>query len=237
VFSNPNALDQFLVERGIDPEDRRQLITHAGNTAPEFSIESDGVEFFIHSPFAQREDGELIVRNDSAIFAQATFNVEGTETKLILAADVSYSVIEQIVDVTRAHGNEPRLEWHINNIPHHCSYRSLAEEKGGEKTEPSEKMKWLYETQGQSRGLMVSTSRPIPTEDNDQPPHRQAAAYYRDVAADIGGQFVVSMEHPSIDKPKPLTIRIGSDGHTVKKSVAGSAAILTSATPRAGYGG
>ena len=235
VFSRPDQLDQFLRDRGIDPAKRRNLISDAGTLCPEFNLAHDGVEFFAHSPFAEHCEGELIVRNESALFMQAHFEVVGRATRLILSADVDHGTIEDIVRVTRAHRNDARLEWDINNIPHHCSYRSLAEDKSDEKTQPGERLQWLYETQGQVVGLLVSTSDSIPAEDSVQPPHRQAAAYYRDVAADLGGQFVVTMEHPSKTRPKPLVIEIGGSGAVIVKMAGGTATVVGGATPRAGW--
>ncbi len=165
---------------------------------------------------------------------QATFEVEQVQTKLILSADVPYDVIDAIVRVTRAHGNDERLEWDINNVPHHSSYTSLAEDKGKVETKPGERLAWLYEEQGQAGGLLVSTSWPIPAEDNKDPPHREAANYYRRVAGDVGGSFVVTMCHPSESAPQPLTIEIGTSGYKIFKSAGGSAAIISGVTPRAG---
>jgi len=237
VFSQPNQLDGFLADNGIDPADRAHLITDAGNLCPEFTLGADGVEFFVHSPFAEHCDDQLIVRNSSALFMQATFEVDGVQTTLILSADVDYATIEDIIRVTKYHGNEARLEWHINNIPHHCSYTSLAAEKGSGQTKPSDDMKWLYEDQGQDHALLVSTSCPIPTEDTVQPPHREAADYYKSVADALGGEFIVSMEHPTRYKPKPLVIEIGGGGATVVKAAGGATAVLGAATPRAGRNG
>lgn len=234
VFSRPERLDQFLIDRGIDPATRRNLITDAGTLCPEFNLAADGVEFFAHSPFAEHCDGELIVRNEAALFLQATFAMGGRQTKLMLSADVDHGTIEDIVRVTRFHGNERRLEWDINNIPHHSSYLSLADEKGDEETEPNERLVWLYETQSQPGALIVSTSSPIPSEDTVQPPHRQAANYYRRVAGDAGGQFIVTMEHPTKSKPKPLVIEIGSNGFTILKVAGGAATVIGNAAPRAG---
>ncbi len=234
VFSRPDQLDDYLIERGIDPAKRRNLITDAGTLCPEFNIAADGVEFFAHSPFAEHCDGKLIVRNASALFMQATFAVAGRETKLILSADVDHQTIDDIVRVTRFHNNDARLEWDINNIPHHASYTSLAADKGKDETEPSERLQWLYETQGRPQALAVSTSCPIPTQDSVQPPHRQAANYYKRVVKDLGGQFIVSMEHPTKTKPKPLVIEIGGSGYTVLKAAGGAAALLGNAAPRAG---
>lgn len=234
VFSWPDALDNFLRERDIDPATRRHLITDAGKLCPEFTLEKDGVEFFVHSPFAEHCDSKVIVRNDAALFLQATFNVAGRKTKLILSADVGYETIDDIVRVTRYHGNDTRLEWDINNVPHHSSFNSLGSEKGEDKTEPTDNLKWLYEDQGKRGSILVSTSFEIPDEDTVQPPHRQAAKYYEDVAKTHGGQYVVTMEHPSKSNPKPLVLEIGDKGYSVRKLAGGSAAVIASAAPRAG---
>jgi hypothetical protein len=234
VFGRPEKLDDFLTERGIEPAKRRNLISDAGNLCPEFHIDTDGVEFFVHSPFSEHCDGDLVVRNDSALFMQASFDIDGRKTKLILSADVTHGIIDDIVRVTRYHGNDERLEWDINNIPHHSSYLSLSSEKGDEKTKPVERLKWLYEDQGQAGSLLVSTSCPIPSEDSVQPPHRQAANYYKGVASDHGGEWIVSMEHPKKAAPKPLVIEISGSGYKVRKIAGGANAVIGSAAPRAG---
>ncbi len=234
VFSRPDALDDFLTKRNIDPATRRNLITDAGTLCPEFNLEHDGVEFFAHSPFAEHCDDEVIIRNDSALFVQATFEAAGRKTRLILSADVGYETIDDIVRITRYYGNDHRLEWDIINVPHHSSYNSLGPDKGTEETVPTENLKWLYETQGRVGGLLVSTSDPIPGEDTIQPPHRQTAAYYKRVAKQLGGQFMVTMAHPTESKPKPLVLEVGSQGYSVRKLAGGTAAIISSAAPRAG---
>ena len=235
VFSRPDRLDDFLRKRGIDPAKRRNLITDAGSLCPEFDIDADGLQFFVHSPFGMRQNnGVLIDRNDSAIFVQATFRSGARDTKLILSADVTHSVISDIVRVTKYHGNESRLEWDVNNIPHHSSYLSLSDEKGVSKTQPVDEVKWLYEEQGLPSGLIVSTSCPIPQEDTTQPPHRQAAAYYREVVKALNGQYVVTMEHPTATKPKPLVIDIDGAGARIRKIAGGVPAVVAAAAPRAG---
>ena len=235
IFSTPNALDAWLEENGIDPADRSDLITDAGKLAPEFDIDDDGIEFFVHSPFAERCDDELTVRNDSALFMQATFREGQRDTRMLLSADCPYEVLEQIVRVTRAKGNDDRLLCDINNIPHHCSYGSLAEDKGETATQPSEEIDWLYRTQSNASVLMVSTSDPIPSDDTKQPPHKQAANYYKKVAREKGGKFLVTMEEPTKFNPKPLVIKIDRFGFTHKKPVVAAASVASSSKPpRAG---
>ena len=97
-------------------------------------------------------------------------------------------------------------------------------------------MKWIFEQQGQLGAIVVSTSDPIPTSgDQDQPPHRQAANYYRDNRRDNGGTFVVTMEHPKASAPEALVITIDHRKATImKRAIAASGAVTSVSAPRAG---
>ncbi len=241
VFSTPKRLEGWLKDNGMKLADVEHLITDAGQLAPEFTLDEHGAEFFVHCPFATRQDdNDLEVRNDDALVMQATFRVDDVDTKLLLFADINYDVIDDIVKQTTYHGNESRLEWHVFKIPHHCSYTAIGPEKGDDQTEPSDNVDWLYRDQGQGAGILASTSKPIPKkgtkEDEDiQPPHRQAANYYREIAGDKSGEFIVTMEHPKISDPQPLVIEIDQFNATVKKQqLIGAAAITAVSAPRAG---
>lgn len=241
VFSQPERLEDWLKDNGMKLDDVRHLITDAGRTIPGFTLDEQGVEFFVHSPFATRQDdNELEVRNDDALVVQAHFRVDGVDTKVLLFAYINYDVISDIVKVTRWHGNDARLEWHVFKLAHHCSYTAIGPEKGDDRTEPTEEVDWLFRDQGQKNGILISTSKPIPrkgtAEDDDvQPPHRQAANYYRAIEKDKDGDFVVTMEHPKTSAPKPLVIEIDRWGATVKKEVVvGAVAAASAPAPRAG---
>jgi hypothetical protein len=194
------------------------------------------VEFFVHSPFAKRiNECEVVDRNCDSLVLQATFVDYGNETKLILGSDCPWDVLSDIVEVTRWHKREERLEWDVFKLPHHCSYLSLGPEKGKDKTEPVPNVKWLFEDQGRDGAIIVSTSDPIPSEDTDQPPHRQAANYHKDNIKNKDGEFRVTMEFPSTTKPEPLVIEIGAGGAKVVKRDQGPAIVITGgSSPRAG---
>ena len=105
--------------------------------------------------------------------------------------------------------NAHRLEWDLLKLPHHCSYLSIGPERGaGDKaTVPTSETKHLFEDYRADNAVIVSTSKPIPEagtkEDRDvQPPHRQAANYHRSHGR--GASFRVTMEHPSVARPKPF---------------------------------
>lgn len=237
VFSRPTQLQSWFEEQGIDLDSRRHLITDAGKLVPGFSKPTEGVEFFVHSPFASRENGDLIDRNTDALFLQATFAVDsGIDVQFILGADVDHVALTRIVQVTKRHQNEDRLEWDVVKLPHHCSYLSLSNERGKDKTTPVPDVAWLFEEQSNTGGIIVSTSKPIPTNDDDvQPPHRQAANYYRERADAINGEFKVTMEHPSVRHPEPLVIVIDSQGARVKKRhSAGVSHVVSRPSPRVG---
>ena len=237
VFSRPERLRSWLAEQGINLADRLHLITDAGTLVPGFSKLSEKVEFFVHSPFASRENGELIDRNADALVFQATFAVDsGPDVQFILGADVDHVALTRIVQVTKRHRNEDRLEWDVFKLPHHCSYLSLSSERGQDKTTPVPDVAWLFEDQSHAGGIIVSTSKPIPANDDDvQPPHRQAANYYRERAEAIHGEFKVTMEHPSERHPEPLVIIIDSRGAWVKKRLStGVAHVVSRPSPRVG---
>ena len=56
VFSRPSALKKWLEDEGLTLESRKKFITDAGQLVPGFTKKTDGVEFFVHSPFAKSGD-------------------------------------------------------------------------------------------------------------------------------------------------------------------------------------
>ncbi|GAB4193653.1 MAG: hypothetical protein OHK0022_08760 [Roseiflexaceae bacterium] len=236
VFSRPDRLADWLAKHNLSLAARKQLIVDAGQLVPGFTRAQQGVEFFVHSPFAHRLDnGKVIDRNDCSLVLQATFETGGDPVRLILAADTTHEILSELIGITRAHRNDERLRWHVIKLPHHCSYKSLSEEKGSYETTPDEPIAWLFEKQGETHGIIVSTSDPIPTEDTDQPPHVQAARYYRRIAGKRSYRFIVTMEHPSTSSPEPLVITIDHTGATPQQRNRGSSVIVTGRpAPRAG---
>jgi hypothetical protein len=131
-----------------------------------------------------------------------------------------------------------RLIWDIFKLSHHCSYKALSEEKGKDETKPVDAVKYLFE-QGQNGCYLVSSSKPVPSKDTDQPPHKQAAAYYKRVAKDKGDEdnFLVTMETPDADKPKRIRIEISKNGLTWRKITgvgAGVGAVISRPSQRQG---
>jgi hypothetical protein len=235
VFSRPDGLREWLAKEGLDFSSVAHLITDAGQLIPGFDKFEQGVEFFVHSPFAVRDErGVAIDLNKGSLVLQAEFLVEGSSTRLMLSADTLWENFARIVVTTESHRNTARLEWDIFKLSHHCSYKSLGPDKGTDVTTPHMTVARLYEAYGADNGLVVSTSKPIPSDDaDDQPPHRQAANYYKGVVT--ADKFLVTMEHPTQAKPEPLVIVIDGFGPMVRKSpVSGNYLAARQSAPRAG---
>jgi len=244
VFSRPEALASFLEENGLSIAQRQHCIVDAGTLVPGFDKWGpEAAEFFVHSPFAWRTDAGLIDRNQGSIVVQMTLREGLSETYALLGADIDHESLSQIVRTSRKHGNEHRLHWDVLKLFHHCSYLSLSPDKGEDMTEPVEDVKWLFEKLARQHEKIVSPSWPIPKkgtpEDDDvQPPHRQAAAYYKKIIRDSDGEFLVTMETPSEARPKPIRLKITAQGVSVMLAAAATATSVAASTPtRAGRTG
>lgn len=244
VFSKPSELkrelERRLREKGEPPNARDHLFQDAGTLVPGFSLESDGVEFFCHSPFIKHcEEGD-IVKNDASLVFNVRFRLEGKTFDFLQVGDAPSSVFDDIIRISEFHDNKDRLEWNLFNVSHHCSYRSLnEEEKGTEETEPTERMKKLLEL-GRQNAYIISSSLPIKDDAEAKtrslPPHIQAKkTYEKYLRSNEGRKFLVSMEEPTKTAPKPIIIEITDGGPFYDKSkTSGTAAVASTQVPRAG---
>ena len=241
VFSRPERLKDWFYREGLNIEDFRHCFVDAGKLVGGFTLSADGVEFFAHSPHALRSDERgLEDRNGDSLVFQARFLEGGFKTDILFSGDVTHAELAEIVDITKYHKNDDRLHWNVYHLPHHCSYTALGPLKGVDKTVPVEQVKWLCETQGEANGYIISPSKPIPwkgtPEDKDvQPPHRQAAEYYRTDVLSNPNRLLVTMSEPSSISPKPIVISITSTGAVkIPPGSGGATAAAAVTAPRAG---
>lgn len=234
VFGNPGSLDDWLKKEDIEPKEREAFITHAGALVPGF--DSNPTEVFVHSPFSYKMDDEEVDRNGNCLVLHVTFSEGDSQTRLMLGADAPKDAWEGIIIKTEKKGRDERLGWDIFRVSHHCSYKSLADDKGKDTTKPTEKIASMF-SRGEANCYIISSSDTIPTEDTDQPPHRQAAAYYGEVAGDKVGDFLVTMREPKPSEPAPLVIEITKAGPSWKKATglaSGISTIISRPSPEQG---
>ncbi len=238
VFSNPEKLKSALAVEGVSFNEVQHLIINAGQLVPDWDLNNDGIEFFVHSPFSEHYDHKDFDRNDACLILQLVFN-NIPKTKAIFGADAKWYSWNDIIEVTKHYKREVRLEWDFFHISHHSSYLSLSEKKGEKATTPTEQIKWLFETQSKNGCLLVSPSYEIPNDYNGedkQPPHKQAANYYERIAETKNGDFKVTMEFPSVENPSTIVLEIDNSGIRIIKSVI-SAPYINNKPPRAGKNG
>lgn len=243
VFSKPQGvadwLEPELKKRGEAPDARDHLFVDAGQLVPGFSLLEDGAEFFCHSPFIKHcEEGD-IVRNLAALVFNIRMQVGVSTFDYLEVGDADWEALEDIVNTTKFHGNEDRLRWNILNIPHHCSYLALSDDKGITETVPKPGVEELL-LMGQPDSYVVSCSKPVPNlpaeYKNVQPPHIQARNTYENYVKKVRGRrFLVTMEEPNAFKPEPIIFEVTSGGISWSKSaIVGAPAIITSRPSRAG---
>jgi hypothetical protein len=238
VFSKPDKLKAWLEANGLKLEDRRHLITDAGQLVPGFTLADDGVEFFCHSPFIKHVDGGDVLRNEASLIFQVRFEIYGTRFNYFAVGDSEHGVLDDIVAISKYHKNDHRLDWDLYNIPHHCSYLALGPDKGEKNTEPTANVAELLR-HGQNGAYIVSSSNPIGSDraayEASQPPHVQAKNTYEDFLKEVGGRrFLITMEHPSAAQPEPVVFEISGGGGNLALKRSASAAIISSPAPRAG---
>lgn len=243
VFSRPQALMDWLVpklkERGEPADARDHLFIDAGTVVPGFTLENDGAEFFCHSPFIEHCDDGDIIRNTAALVFNVRLRADGADFDYLEIGDATWEDLEDIVRTTRTHKNDDRLEWNLLNIPHHCSYLALSDEKGAKETEPKPFVKDLL-LAGRKDAYVVSCSRPVTdikeSYDQFQPPHIQARKAYERYLKEVGGRkFLVTMEEPNANKPAPIVFDVTFGGISLRRSaLIGAPAIVSSRPSRAG---
>lgn len=239
VFSQPQELMDWLEpklkDRGESPRARDHLFVDAGTLVPGFTLGADQVEFFTHSPFIKHcEDGDII-RNMASLVFNVRFAADGFRHDYLHFGDSDWEAIEDIVRITQYHKRDDRLAWNLFNLPHHCSYKCLSDDKGTHETVPKPLVKHLLQ-QGKTGAYIICSSKPIPNTEEKQPPHFQARNAYQSHLETVNGRkLLVTMEQPNTTKPEPLIFEITAGGVGWKRASAiGSAAIITSTPPRAG---
>lgn len=238
VFSKPSKLKDWLEANALTLESRKHLITDAGQVAPGFTLDHEGIEFFCHSPFIKHVDNKDEFRNAASLIFNVRMRVGGTTTNYLAVGDSEWAILEDIVEISKKHKNQDRLNWDLFNIPHHCSYLALSDEKGTTETVPKAGVKELLRA-GNAGAHLVSSSSPIDDtsagRQQTQPPHVQAKKCYEHYLKEVaGGRFFVTMEEPNRTKPEPLIFQVSSAGIAKITKPSGVVVVVDSRPPRAG---
>jgi hypothetical protein len=243
VFSKPDDLKKLIALWGMNENELDDYIIDAGTIVDTFSLKNDSVEFFVHSPFMKHCDDETgkdikKVRNQAALIFNVRFKAGVEFFDFLAVGDSEHEVLDDIVGITKYKKNTDRLAWDIFNIPHHCSYLALSNEKDDKETQPTAKVQELLEM-GKKDAYIICSSKAFKTEKDalieTQPPHLQAKRCYETYLKKIKGRkFLVTMENEGTKNPQPITIYIDKDGLSMKKLKSASHSTAMAIPPRAG---
>ena len=219
VFSKPEKLKSWFEENDIPLESRRHLITDAGQIVPGLTLAADGVEFFCHSPFIKHVDGAGDdMRNSCALIFNVRFMAGSNTFDFLAVGDSEWEVLEDIVKTTRAHGNGDRLEWDLYNIPHHCSYLALSDEKGARRRLPSRSYRNCSAPggRGPTSSVRATRSRTAARRERASNPHtcRRASVTRATCARSSARNFSSRWRSRRSHAPEPIVFNIGPSGIT-----------------------
>ncbi len=232
IFSAPESLMDWLEDQGIEYDEVKHLVVHAGQILSLPVLLDDEMQVFVHAPFSDDSE-EVQNKNDPSIVLQVRLYSVEQETNLLITGDTPYQVLDKIVDISKENENESYLAWDIYDIPHHCSYTGL-NDKSDEEVEiltPTENVQWLLK-QAAKNAYMVASC--VKVTDKTSPPHMCAKkAYEKFTAEDV--ELLVTMEHiPSNKtKPTPICFEIDRFGLTLKRDST-QAMYFNKTAPRAG---
>jgi hypothetical protein len=166
-------------------------------------------EAFIHAPF-KADCAEA--RNETSLSMQVTLTeAGGQEGKLLLFGDLAHDTIMKIFSYSEDNDRAWALEWDLLLAPHHCSKKVMYTRVDGTDVLQDDVLD-AFGRHARDGAVIVSSSKPIPSTDEDgkNPPHRMAADRYREIVE--AGGFVCTMEWPSADGPSPVMFGVDADG-------------------------
>lgn len=238
IFAAPGSLASWLEKHELSTDENDHPIIHAGTLLDSSRHDlGDEISIFVHAPFSEdAEDADN--RNDPSIVIQIALDNADQTTNIFITGDTPHDVLDKIVNRSEASGNADYLKWDLYDIPHHCSYTGLSNEKGKDITEPSEAIKRLLQEYGQENAFLVASCRAfsdVVEDDDTQPPHAQAKKAYRKYSKNTDGSsriLLITSEYSGKTNPKPLRFKIDCMG--IQEDTGFDATFIHTPAPRAG---
>lgn len=184
----------------------KELITVPGGTVTKVNGQELSAKFraFIHAPFKDDVDKE---RNDSSVGMQVRLINGQHACRAMLLGDLGNETINRIFSIS----DDEDVQWDIWQAPHHCSKSVMYRRENGRDVLDKALMERI-EAAGSGEAWVVSSSEPVPSQDEEgqNPPHAAAKRRYEEIVVD--GHFICTQEHPDRESPMPVVIATSQTG-------------------------
>lgn len=195
---------------------------------------ADEFRAFIHSPFKAGEDDE---RNDTSLGMQISLGSEDDDLKVLVFGDLEHDSLRKIIDISKANGNEDKLEWNILLAPHHCSKSVMYTKDENDNNVFQREMMDDLERFCLDTGYVVSSSKSIPASNKkgDNPPHAIAKERYEEI---VSTDFLCTHKEESEDAEPIVFEQTGNglvlNGESVREDSAKSLSASVNAARASG---
>lgn len=190
-------------------KDYNDIIIASGENIPDIAdISEDGVEIFVLRPVKRDTDDQDAGANDCTASFKLTFTINEEAFVAIIGGDITCENWKEVIKYN------PDLEFDILLAPHHCSWHSVSTEDTKEGTADEEIEAFLEKSK--NKAFVISSSKKVKRNDDNPPSYRAKNVYIKHLQDDE--RFICTAEYPDEDNPKPLVMKITSQGVSIKPS-------------------
>lgn len=175
------------------------------------------LEIFIHAPFkddienCKNEDD----KNATSIVAQFGFKYEENgeiKKKLLIGGDAEHLIWQHIIERNQ---HDERLDWHIFQAPHHCSW-TFFNDTG--KTEALQTSIDVLEHQIGNDSYIISSSKEILDDDNNPPCYAAKKEYKKHLKTRTN--FLNTATYKKVNGiPQPIVLRLLKSTISMRESI------------------
>lgn len=217
--SNKNKVGNKLRIIGYDGDERFESVPNSipGEILTLQDINGSNeeiLEIFIHAPFKKSLIDSQAVKdkNSTSIVLQIRLKEEASQEDwdcfILTGGDADHYRWDQVLQKSKDHENEDRLEWNIFQSPHHCSWSFFNDVpyENDENKEPKESSLEILDYQLETAYIVASSKKVLSEKPN--PPHQAAKDEY---LGKLGSEesFLNTGVYPEENEPKPIIFEIG----------------------------
>jgi hypothetical protein len=197
-------------------DDIAEIVVKAGNTITRIDgVEDQTFRGRLLAPKGKGtdEEEERRSKNHSSVIVRFSIAHDGKlhACRFLSGGDAMVAIWERIW--SDHNDDTSKIDYHLLQTPHHCSWHSLSYDSWGDLGEKAKVSKDARSALGQahSGAYIVASSKPI-KDDEDDPPCIRAKREYEAILGPVKGTFVNTSLHGGADDPVPMEFEVTANG-------------------------